>query len=262
MGIIISEHKKRECLAFIRDNFDNLSQRKIAKLLNLGKTTVNRWAQELGFKFKKHTVNEYFFDKFNENSSYILGFIAADGNVNYNPKRGYYTITITAAEKDKTHLENLRNIMFSTKPLLYSSTTKSYRLIINSKKLCEKLIALGITPKKSLTLKFPKIPNSYLRHFIRGIVDGDGNVRYVKRKRSPYFEITIASGSYDFCQGIVDSLKDVMDLSANIRTHANNVYVIQYSCSRGEKLAEFLYKEANLYLERKYLPYKDNILGG
>ena len=168
-------------------------------------------------------------------------------------------MTITAAEKDKDHLEKIRNILSSTKPLLYSKKTRSYRLIVNNKKMCQKLIELGVIPRKSLSVRFPKLPNEHLRHFIRGVIDGDGNVRYVERKRSPYFEITVASGSRNFCKDFVESIKDQIGVDANIRNVRGNTHVIQYSCSRGEKLAKYIYSSANLFLKRKQIQYKKHL---
>ena len=191
MGKIISKNKKREYLSFIKSNFNKISQREMARRLDIGKTTVNTWAKEIGLIFKKHTVNDKFFDEFNEKSSYILGFIFADGNIAWNPEKGYYSLTITASEKDKVHLEKIRNLLESTKPLLYSPKTRSYRLIANNKKLCRKLMRLGVIPRKSLTLKFPDIPNEHFRHFLRGIIDGDGSIGYQNRKISPYFYVLL-----------------------------------------------------------------------
>ena len=255
----ISLNEKREYLPYIKENFGRLSQREIARRLNLGKTTVNRWSKEIGLEHKKHIVNENFFDKFDENVAYLLGYIYADGNIAWDTKKGYYTLTITASEKDKNHLERIRNLLSSTKPLLYAPKTKSYRLIANNKPLCQKLMKLGVIPRKSLTVKFPDIPKDQLRHFVRGVIDGDGNVRYVERKRSPYFEITIASGSKDFCESLVQSIRESIDIHANIRKVSKNTYVIQYSCSRGERLADFIYTDAHLFLERKYAEYKKSI---
>ncbi len=259
MSIKISKNKKREYLSFIKSNFNKLSQREIARRLGIGKTTVNRWAEETGLKFKKHTVNESFFDDFNENSSYTLGLIFADGNISWNTKKGYYSLTITAAEKDKDHLEKIRNLISSTRPLLYSRKTKSYRLIVTSKRLCQKLMKLGVIPKKSLTVRFPKVPKEKLRHFIRGVIDGDGNVRYVERKRSPYFEITVASGSKGFCDDFVKSIRKQIGINANIRNVKGNTHIIQYSCSRGERLAKYIYSKANLFLKRKKAAYKKHL---
>jgi len=253
----IAKDRKSEALEFIRFHFDKLSQREIARRLFIGKTTVNRWSKEVGLFFKKHTANEHYFDTLTEQSAYILGFIFADGNVAYDPENGYYSMTITASEKDAAHLEKMRKLLSSTKPLLYSPSTKSNRLIVNSKKLCQKLIAYGVVPRKSLIVEFPIIPKEYVNHFLRGIIDGDGNVRFVKRKRSPYFEITIASGSLTFCQGIVSTIEEHIGITTRIRKAGQHTHILQYSCSRGEKLANFIYSDATLFLKRKHIHFLD-----
>lgn len=261
MNAHIAPDLKKDYLDLINTNLGIMSQREIARRLGIGKTTVNRWAKEnLGFEFKKHTVDESFFDKFEEKSAYLFGFICADGNIAWNPKKGYQTLTITSSEKDWKHIEKMRKLLKSTKPLLYSPKTRSYRLIVNNKYLIKKLMKLGVKPRKTLTIEFPKkIEEKYLKHFVRGIIDGDGNVRYVDRKRSPYFEITIASGSTNFCIGLVKAIERMIKVKANIRKAGKNTYVIQYSCSRGEKLAEFIYDNATIFLERKYVEYKKRL---
>ncbi|MBR9700081.1 hypothetical protein GOV09_06495 [Candidatus Woesearchaeota archaeon] len=253
--------KKKELLPYIRSNFERISQREIARRLKIGKTTVNRWSREEGLIHKNHTANERFFDSFNEHSTYILGLIMADGNISWNENKSYWAMTLTAASKDRSHLEKIRGILSSSKPLIYSPKTNSYRLIVNSKYLCKRLMNLGILPRKTLTARFPNIPNNQLRHFIRGVIDGDGNVRYVQRKRSPYFEITIASGSIDFCEDFRKVILHKIGINANIRKVGKNVYVLQYSCSRGKKLAQYVYDGATIFLERKQKIYDIHIGG-
>lgn len=260
MGKIISKNKKREYLSFIKDNFNNISQREIARRLKIGKTIVNKWAKEIGLKFTKHTVNDNFFNSLDENSYYILGFIFADGNISWNVDKGYYSLTITASEKDKSHLEKIRKLLESTKPLLFSPKTKSHRLIVNNKKLCQTLINLGVVPRKSLKVRFPKIPPKYLSHFLRGIVDGDGSVLYCDRKVSPYFCIRISSGSRKFLEDLTNQIKRQLKIKSTIQKWGKNVYLTEYSCSRGKKFAEFIYANAQMFLERKYLVYKKNVL--
>jgi len=263
MGIVISKQKKIEYLAFIKANFNTYSQRKMAQILGLGKTTVNRWAKEIGLVFKKHTVNENYFSKLTNESAYILGFIYADGNITWNKKKGYYSMTITASQKDEKHLELIRQKIKSTKPLLYSKKTNSYRLIVNNKRFCKSLMNLGVIPKKSLIVEFPTISKKLLPHFLRGVIDGDGNIRYVKRSKSPYFEITLATGSKKFAQGFIEVVKKSISVDAKIRLVKNtNTHIIQYSCSRGEKLAKYIYKDAKIFLDRKNKPYIENVLGG
>jgi riboflavin synthase alpha subunit len=256
MSVTIGPEKKKSMLPFIESNLGQISQRKIAKSLGIGKTTVNKWSKELGFHHVKHSVNENFFDEWNDDSAYILGYIFADGCVSWNPRRGYQSLTITASEKDSSHIETIRKTISSTKPLLYSEKTKSYRLIANSKKLCMKLMKMGIVPRKSLIVEFPDVPKKYLRHFIRGVIDGDGTVRYVNRKRSPYFEIQISSGSPKFIRKLVETIKGNIGVDSTIRKVSKNTFVTQYSCSRGKRLAEWIYWDAHLFLMRKFQQYK------
>lgn len=206
----------------------------MARRLNIGKTIVNRWSKELGFCYIKHTSNEKFFDELNENSAYVLGYIFTDGNVSWNPNKSYWSLTITSSEKDKNHLENIRKLLSSTKPLLYSPKTKSYRLIVTNKKICQKLMKFGVIPNKSLTVNFPNISKEYLRHFIRGVIDGDGSVSYVNREKSPYFEIRIFSGSQNFLKRLLKVLNKEINISTKIKKVHKNTFMLRYTCARGK----------------------------
>lgn len=251
MGAIIDPGKKQMLLPFIKENFGKLSDREMARKLGIGKTAVNRWCKELGLQHIKHSANENYFSKWSPEMAYILGIVFSDGNISWNVKKSYNALTITAAEKDKDHLEKIRLKLESTKPLLYSTQTESYRLIINSKKICQILMKFGVVPNKSLIVKFPKVPKKYLKDFIRGIIDGDGTVRYVNRKKSPYFEITVSSGSKNFLESLVKEISTIGVLT-KLRKSQGNTYIAQYSCQRGLKLASWIYKDADLYLSRKY----------
>lgn len=251
----IESSTKQTYLDFIQANFGKISERKMAKLLGIGKTTVNRWRQEFGLKIFKNTVNENYFETWSAEMAYILGFIAADGNVSWNEKKGYYSLTITAAEKDEAHLKKIREKLQSTKPLLYANSTKSNRLIVNSKKICRDLIALGIVPAKSKIIQFQPVPDEFLSHFIRGVVDGDGSVSYFNRKISPYFNIQIASGSKVFLEELARRVGKI-GINANVRDTKRGVFILQYTCKRAINFANFIYSDADFYLERKFAKFQ------
>ncbi|MCX6818366.1 MAG: hypothetical protein NTU57_05935 [Candidatus Aenigmarchaeota archaeon] len=255
MGATIHPKNKKRMLPFIKSNFGKLSEREIARRLEIGKTTVNKWRIGLGLEIKKNTVNENFFKLWNPEMAYIIGYIFADGNINWKPEKSYRALTITAAAKDAEHLERIRLNLNSTRKLTYSADTNSYRLIVNSKEICTDLMKIGLCPKKSLTIKFPNVPEKFLSHFIRGVIDGDGNVRYVKRERSPYFEITISSGSKAF---LIEMAKKIASkgIGGNVRKTGKNVYILQYACTRGLTLAKWVYDNDSLCLNRKYQQYK------
>lgn len=255
MGAVIHPNIKKKILPFIRSNFGEISEREMARKLGIGKTSVNRWRTELGLVVKKNTVNDDFFKTWAPEMAYILGYIFADGNINWKPEKSYRALTITSAEKDKEHLEKIRLKLESTKELLYSESTKSYRLIVNNETICKDLMKLGLTPRKSLSMKFPEVPGNFLKHFIRGIIDGDGTVRYVKRGRSPYFEIRISSGSEAFLQKMKEKIT-LIGIYGNVRKLKNNVFILRYTCRKGLNLAKWIYEDVNLCLGRKFQQYK------
>ena len=55
--------------------------------------------------------------------------------------------------------------------------TVGYDLFIKRKTLYDRLFAIGITPRKSLTLGPLDVPDHGFRDFLRGVIDGDGNIR-------------------------------------------------------------------------------------
>ena len=249
----IAPEIKKELLLILRASFGVASQRKIARKLGLGKTTVNRWNAEMGLRYHKFSCDVPFFDTWTEESAYVLGYVSTDGNVQCDPVASRWGLTITASEKDVDHLERVRQLLKITKPLLYASKTRSYRMIIANRILAEKLVKLGVVPHKSLIAEFPRIPPQHLRHFIRGVVDGDGSVSYFDRPRSPYFAIRIYSGSQRFLVGAEAAISAQTNISARVyNAHPGNAYVLDYTCSRAERLGAWLYADSHIFLDRKH----------
>jgi hypothetical protein len=57
-----------------------------------------------------------------------------------------------------------------------------YRVTISDARLYRWLVALGLTPRKSLTLSGMPVPSEQFAHFARGLLDGDGSI-YITRHR-------------------------------------------------------------------------------
>lgn len=254
--VVLRDHPNKVYFEyFIRKNFGKISQREMARRLKIGKTTVNRLSGEMGLKFLKYTANENFFKSFSREMAYILGFIFADGNVSWNEKESRWSLTITQSRKDFEHLERIRRILKANRPLYYSPKTKAYRLIVASKKLCRDLIELGVVPRKSLTVDFPKIPENFLNDFVRGIIDGDGSVFYFDRKRSPYLAIRIYSGSKKFLVRMEQIIRKKLGISSKVRNIHGNTYGLQYTCNQARILARWIYTDTDLFLKRKFKNY-------
>ena len=128
-------------------------------------------------------------------------------------------------------------------------------LSIQSKKIYEDLIKLGLTPDKSLSVNFPKIPPVCVRHFIRGCWDGDGSV-FIE-KSTDAIRASFTSGSLNLIKGMLDELEKAGLKKRTIYQgkSKNPSYSFRFNnFSQCKDLYHYLYDNVppEQYLERKY----------
>jgi hypothetical protein len=192
---------------------------------------------------RKHHLNEHYFKKWSNNMAYILGFFCADGFIATDNQ------TVSISQKDKSILIRIRNELDSNQPLYYNADSGVYMLHFHSKIIKNDLITLhGITPNKSLTLNFPEIPAIYLSHFIRGYFDGDGYVKYERRI------VSFVGGSKKFMRRLKETI-DALGFKTEFQ-HFENCYRLFLTGRKSiKKFSQWIYKDKDLYLERKYLEF-------
>jgi len=154
------------------------------------------------------------------------------------------------AEKDRSHLEKLRNALSATHPIKTYPPTgygkKPYcRLIITSPLLCQALTKLEIVERKTFTLKFPKLSAALRRHFIRGYFDGDGC--WAKSKKSASGFTMKICGNYGFLQTVATELQ----LNHSFIHQHKTIFVLEKSGKDVLRLMDHLYRESTISLERK-----------
>ncbi len=146
--------------------------------------------------------------------AYVLGFIFADGNIIYTKRRTWFlSIEVTDLEIVKKIKFKIKSSHKISKKKATESHKALYRLQIGSKEICNDLILLGLTPKKSLTICVPQIPQEYFLDFVRGYFDGDGGVWMgVKNKNINSHSMVIStyftSGSQHFLEEVRKNLKE------------------------------------------------------
>src|SRR3989344_1091934 len=127
------------------------------------------------------TLNQNFFKTWTPEMAYVLGFFAADGCMFTHSSGGKY-IELTSC--DRSILEKIRRLLNSDHKISSRKRSKdwseSYRIQIGSKEIWNDLLRLGMVSAKSLVLKFPEVPRTYLKDFVRGYFDGDGCVYFRK----------------------------------------------------------------------------------
>lgn len=194
--------------------------------------------------------------------AYVLGFFAADGNLVINKRGGqFWSIEI----KDRSLLQKIKKIIDSHHKISIRIKTsngmnsKTYRLQIGSKEMCEDLRELGIKENKTYRLALPKLPDQYLPDFVRGYFDGDGHVWMGiinKERKTPHFVIqtVFTSCSDTFLQKIKDKLEDFGISKGTVRKGRGNYFRLIYSINGSLKLYDFMYNKlstSKLFLKRK-----------
>lgn len=205
---------------------------------------------------KAKPVNEKFFDTWSEQMAYTFGFICSDGNIQKDRNKE----VLWFANYDKDIIEQMLNVMESESNIysygVYVDKTV-HRARITSEYMINRLKELGITQRKSLTLKFPAVPQEFLKHFIRGYFDGNGGF-YTKNKSGNITVSEIYCGSKDFVDGLVSAMMS-LGLSPKVYFRERrgkgkgygNVYGVRCYARDTRKLYDLMYDEATIYMKRK-----------
>jgi hypothetical protein len=206
----------------------------------------------------KYSYNDNAFNKPDEQCCYFLGFLFADGCLSDNGR-----ITINLSNKDVEILENFKKYLETEKPIFFYKKTNSCELSFSNKNILIKLIEYGLTPRKSLTLIFPKnIPNNMMRHFIRGYFDGDGCISKLTGVNTLRLRINFV-GTYEFLSTLQTILMNELDINwtkiTNMTTNKNTFQLNIKSIKDVESIKHYLYYKSTIYLKRKKRIFFTNI---
>jgi len=247
--------------------------RAVANFLNCDPGTVKNKMISFGLNYKPKLINTCdhdFFSRDNEESFYLAGFIAADGCVKSHKNKETNILYIGLSSKDEDFLIKLRDTMKSdakvrkyivkqnSRNKRWKDTEKS-ELLITSKKMCDDLLRFNITPRKTLTYTFPEWLKTHpLKHyFIRGYNDGDGSFYISKLSgnrvvKQLFFSLRGTTSFLKECRGVLEKECELENRTKDIRI-SSNCGVLEYGGNGVlRKIVDFLYKDATIYLDRKY----------
>jgi intein-encoded DNA endonuclease-like protein len=235
---------------------EGLSFPKIAQKIGISRTLVKHHMKRLGFHTSipehnpfansKYSFDTGFFSNIdNEKKAYILGLWYADGN-NYRKEK--YKVSLVLHKNDKCLLEEVNEIISSTRPLQESNNTVV--LNISGKIISDQLLILGCIPRKSLILQFPteeQVPNNLLPHFIRGYFDGDGCIT-----RSRKSQVTML-GTQQFLISLQAFLVEFGIRSSLYSLKNSSIYNLGiYSSGSISLFKNLIYSNSTIKMERKY----------
>lgn len=195
-----------------------------------------------GTKFR---WDDTFFDSIDtEDKAYWLGFISADGYIQHNK------IGISLAVIDKNHLEKFVKSIGAQHPVrIYRKQNfkSTCRVEVFSKHAVNSLKKLGVGERKSHTLRPCKaIPRELMRHYWRGLLDGDGWITKNTGQRSLGL-----CGSLHTVVGFKLFVKRYVPTTQKVR-RMRSIYAFSLSGKKlSQKLCRVLYGGSTVYLDRK-----------
>ena len=260
----------------------DFSYLKIGRELNIDRKLVSKVLKQHGYMpkysfknrngvertfdtWRKYKFNEHFFDIIDtEEKAYWLGFLYADGYVSSTNN----TVELGLKESDKSHIEKFIASIDGDMPIrkkekiIGDKIYVSYSVSITSSIFKNALINNGCVNNKSLVLKFPTkdiVPSELIHHFIRGYIDGDGcyyfgtNLYNGKNHsyKSHYISIDVA-GTEDFLLGMIMSLKLHQNKLHTLHDYNDIPKKVSYSGKYAIDIINTIFKDANIYLDRKY----------
>lgn len=222
---------------------------KLLKERGVKKRTYIESKQEI----RKYHINDEFFKVPCADMAYVLGFLAADGNI----AKKENGIFLEIHQQDEEILQKIQERTQSDRKLDYRVNNKGTPCVkfkVWSAEWKQDLAKYGITPNKTFTIEPPTLlPKEYRIDYIRGFFDGDGSV--YSHNNSPY--ITFISASKTLMEWIRDELSDLgittTSFSTTMLESGYPFYRITYSRKNIVKmLYDIFYKDPNaLYLKRK-----------
>jgi DNA-binding transcriptional regulator WhiA len=244
---------------FLKSNIQKLTYKQMGNIINRSPASIQSKTRFLPCRkrVKKYLLNYGFFKTWSEEMAYVLGFIAADGNICHSGRAHVLHI----ACDDEDIIRKIKKVLRYNGPIhqkFRENNKISYSLRICDLMIFKDLQKLHVTERKSLTFNPPLIPRRLIRHFIRGYFDGDGSVSFRNSKYPSRLVVDFYTASKKMADFLYQKIKfilsDVYEGKIYIRNtnQKTKYYAIRVGHNASVKIFNYMYKNANLYLERKY----------
>lgn len=249
---------KKNDINFLVTHFQQMSYQDIGKHLDRSYSSVQSKIRNLKVhkRIDKYDIKSHYFKQWSSEMAYIVGFITADGNLQRTQK-GYH---IHIACDDIDIIEKIRICLQSATPIrkkLRANGKISYSLRFSDKDIFNDLLALGIFPRKSLTIKPPKIPKRYLWDYLRGFFDGDGCVHIFRTRYPSKLNMYFYTGSFYMAQFLLQTILAYLDgyKGKILKKRDKNAFVIHFGRRHSEVIFGYMYNKATIFMDRKYITF-------
>lgn len=188
--------------------------------------------------------------------AYAIGLLTSDGNLSPDGRH----INLTSQDKEIT--EYARDIFLidnkiGRKSRGGSTDKKYYVLQFGSIQFYTFLLSIGLTPAKSKTLSSVDIPDKFFGDFMRGCVDGDGNISEAihPESRRMQLRLRIASASPTFLKWLLAEQRRLWHIKGGwiYNDEKKSVGSLCFGKKDSIEILQRMYQhKSQYYLKRKY----------
>ena len=254
-------------LTFLKENYKEMTNKEIAKILNRTENAIHLQGSRMGIKKYPYTCDYHYFDQIDtEEKAYWLGFLTADGWINKSGKTNSCAIGIEIQYKDLEHLKKFNKSIHGNYKITdrwrecniskyKDRKTHSCIIRIYSTNMYNSLCDLGFNENKSFSAKMPNIEDDLIRHYIRGYFDGNGTLCFTNKS----FKVGFTTASKHFNCDLLKLLKikgfNIIEFNY-VNEFGTTIYSPNIERIKDKiKFLDWLYKDSNIYLDRKYKKY-------
>ena len=238
---------------FLLENANALSSRDIGVALSRSPRVVRSKAGRLKIslsgwhsgKYRKYSLNERFFENLSALSAYWLGVLWADAHLSR------YGVVLSISQRDAEWLQLYIADLDSDAPIAQNRRRGAVIGGLYSTQLVTSLSHYGLKAgDRTRTPSVPRnIPDEYLRDFLRGLFDGDGNFN----QRGKYESIVTITNTRAMCDWILHVTRQFLDVGGGVYNRRRcNVSDWKLGGRRQVQLfVKWIYTGAVRYLPRK-----------
>jgi hypothetical protein len=247
-NLIIEKYNELKNLKKVAESL-GVSIRPIKRILN---------TKDVKLTNRRYNVNHSYFETIDtEEKAYWLGFLYADGCVR--KQKSGNQLVLKLSIKDENHLNLFKNSVESEHKIShYQNKTISKKgtpsksdncvIRINSNKLVEDLIDKGCHPRKTFIIDNPKIEEKFIKDFVRGYYDGDGNFFYSEETKMSVITIVCASDKFrKFLIEIISKIPNVGNIHEDKEKYT--IKIVNIFGIMG--FLSYIYNDSKIELKRK-----------
>lgn len=201
-------------------------------------------------------VREDAFLDYTECMAYSLGLLYSDGYILKGYKGRQYQVGLKLNDYEPVEIvASYIGIKHAIKYTDRANGNPFHSFRISSDALYMRLSKLGLTIDKSFNQRVPKLPLSLYKHFLRGLVDGDGHINRLHHTVS----IILAGDLAYYILNLLNNYSYTCDLSVVKNKSGFDLYRVSIPTRNNNSLRflDWIYGDSNYHMLRKYNLYKD-----